>query len=190
VENGIDCLALIGARARGAEYVMAHDKSNSTVDVPRGKIGRRRLIGIHLIIVAMIGPSLYDMLSGAEHWPFSPYNMYSGLMSRWLLQRIRLYGIDAQGQEFALLDREEIQPFDHCRLEVSMERLCLNPPRMEKAVRDCLKRYESRRSAGPPILAIRVYKEMWRLQPGKTSTMPDERVLLANVPLKQSPQAE
>jgi hypothetical protein len=150
---------------------------------------RRRLINGGLAL--LLGGSLYDIVTGQEHWPFSPYRMYSRVDTERSLTALRLFGVTAgrTPREVQLRRAAEIAPFDQARLEFAFRKLRRRPngrARLHEAVRDCLERYETRRAAGrhdgPPLRGARLYELRWRLDPrARNVDRPEERTLLVEV---------
>ena len=147
-------------------------------------------MAVHLLILGLVGASAYDIASGREHWPFSPYPMFSAVEQVPTLQLLRVVGVTRDGgREIPLLDSQLIAPFDQCRLSTAFSRTYNNQARRPLTVamlRDCYDRYEALRSAGqhdgPPLQAVRLYEMKWTLDPeGRNVETPDEKCLLAEV---------
>ena len=143
------------------------------------------------LIAGTAGGSLYDIATDREHWPFSPYAMFSNVEREPTLDALRLYGVTREpaAREIPLLDSRLIQPFDQCRLSTALARTYHNParrPLIAAMLLDALERYERLRSGGehdgPPLEAVRLYDVRWTLDPNATNvTAPDRRQLLAEV---------
>ena len=76
----------------------------------RWNIGRGRLVVATGVIVVVVGMQLRDIATQTEHWPFSPYRMYSREQSRtqaWT----RVYGVTSHGEIYLMPDRY-LSPFD------------------------------------------------------------------------------
>ena len=151
------------------------------------RISRRRGALVQAALVVVIGMSLFDTFTGAEHWPFSPYRMYSGTQRVRTLQTVRAYGVpsDLSAAELPLISSEHIAPFDASRLSTVLSRL-RRPERAERlrsALADSLHRYERRRLAGEhagvPLRGIRVYQVLWTLDAeARNVDQPDRRTLI------------
>jgi glucosyl-dolichyl phosphate glucuronosyltransferase len=146
-----------------------------------------RLAFIYLVLALLIGGSFYDIYTGREHWPLSPYPMFSGVEREPSLRCLRIVGVSAGGgQEVTLLDSDLISPFDQCRLTSALSRTYTDEtrrPRIHEQLRDCLDRYEARRRAGlhdgAPLDGVRLYEMRWTLQPDASNVAtPDSRELI------------
>jgi glucosyl-dolichyl phosphate glucuronosyltransferase len=153
----------------------------------------RRVVLAAALVTATAFGSLYDIATDQEHWPFSPYAMFSYVEDQPTLRVLRLFGVtgDASLAEFPLLDSRFIQPFDQCRLATALAGTYYNVarrPSITLMLRDVLERYERLRLAGfhdgPPLQAIRLYELEWTLDPRAANlTVPDRRQQLAEVQL-------
>jgi GT2 family glycosyltransferase len=151
----------------------------------------RRLVLAATLITATAFGSLYDIATDREHWPFSPYAMFSYAEQQPTLRVLRLFGVtgDTPSAEFPLLDSRFIQPFDQCRLATALAGTYYNVarrPSIPVMLGDVLERYERLRLAGlhdgPPLQAIRLYELEWTLDPHAANlSSPDRRQQLAEV---------
>ncbi len=151
---------------------------------------RTRLVQIHALLLLLVGASLYDTVTGKEHWPISPYAMYSGVVNSRSLTLIRAFGVtvDVPEQEIPLLSSEFIHPFDPSRFNLAL-RLFEDrgdPAVIREALEDCLERYDARRVAGlhdgPPFRAIRLYRLYWKLDArAANADRPHNRKLIGEV---------
>jgi hypothetical protein len=142
-------------------------------------------------MAVLIGGSLYDILTNREHWPLSPYPMFSTVDLQPAIESIRLFGVTQEHvpREILLLDDELIKPFDQRRLTTALEGTYNNParrPLTETLLRDVLLRYEARRvnreHSGPPLQAVRAYQLTWALDSqARNADSPDVKRLLAEV---------
>ncbi|HEX4438751.1 MAG TPA: hypothetical protein VH854_01690 [Thermoanaerobaculia bacterium] len=150
--------------------------------------GRRRIVlGLAALVVA--GASV-EMLTDPpfrrEHWPFSPYQMYSRLPGdTW--SGLRIFGVTSQGpgHEVPLLDDAYLQPMELVSLATSLDRLDRSRDRdrvLPAALRDCLTRYESLRRSGrhdgPPLTAVRLDRLKWRVVPPGRSVLVERQPVL------------
>lgn len=158
----------------------------------RQAIPRRRRLQIHALILFVLLGSLYDIFSGKEHWPFSPYYMYSYVQSEtfgWNL----IYGVTEQEEEYPLSGKHSgryLYPYEGSRVARGFFNLNSRPDResvLKRAVNELIHRYETNRRAdrhtGPPLQGIRVYHEVWVMNPLHPSpeSPPDRRILLIEV---------
>jgi glycosyltransferase involved in cell wall biosynthesis len=147
-----------------------------------------RLIGAHAVIAVIVAGAAYDITTGQEHWPFSPYPMFSSVERASTLDSLVLAGVadDGSGREIPLRDVAAIAPFDQCRLTTALERAASaadGGARLHAMLEDCLARYEAGRQGGahdgPPLRAVRVYDAHWALQPDASNVdSPDSKRLL------------
>jgi hypothetical protein len=150
-------------------------------------MSRSRLIFVHMLIVGVIGGSLYDIATRQEHWPFSDYPMFSTIHREAVLRWPRLYGVRPDGREVPVTRYAELWPLDQSRLPLGLRAIYNDEgasPRIHEALLDVLQRYEARREAGDheggPLIAIRLYLVSWPLEPFAANLdEPSERQLLA-----------
>jgi hypothetical protein len=150
-----------------------------------------RALSVHVLLAILVGGSAYDMLTGREHWPFSPYAMFSTVEREPVLTMLRVMGVtrEAVPREIPLLDSRVIRPFDQSRLTTALERTYNNPvrrPLTPELLRDCLGRYESLRASGefdgPSLQAVRLYEMTWTLDgEARNVEAPEHKRLLAEV---------
>jgi hypothetical protein len=144
---------------------------------------------INLILIAAIGGSLYDIATDQEHWPFSQYPMFSGVWKSSTFAWLRLFGVTADGGEFALDDNSYIEPFDQSRLPKALKRMLDSPDgeaRVRTALADLFARYEKLRRddehGGPPIVAMRLYELEWTIDRDAANVdRPDTRRFIAEL---------
>lgn len=143
-----------------------------------------------LMAVLVIG-HLYDVVTGREHWPFSPTPMYSHLNRDFVLDVPRIVGVRGDGvtAEFPLRETRYLAPFDQSRLGQALNVMLQAPDgrtRVATALADCLARYEDRRRAGehdgPRLSGLRLYHAHWRLDPAaRNAEQPDGQDLVVEV---------
>jgi len=149
-----------------------------------------RFVAIHALVAVLLFASAYDIVSGQEHWPFSPYPMFSSVERSWTLDSLLLTGVaaDSSGREFPL--REEaafIAPFDQCRLNTALQRARSSDDhgaRLHAMLADSLARYEAQRERGahdgPPLRAVRLYDAHWTLESDARNVDRPDRVHLVD----------
>lgn len=150
----------------------------------------RRALVYGLMATIVIG-HLYDVVTGREHWPFSPSPMYSHLNRDFVLDVPRIVGVRGDGvaAEFPLRETRYLAPFDQSRLGQALNAMLQAPDgraRVATALADCLARYERRRRAGehdgPPLSGLRLYHAHWRLDPAARNVeQPDGQDLVVEV---------
>jgi hypothetical protein len=148
-------------------------------------MSRRQVIAASLIVLALAGLQLFDILFQREDWPFSSYPMYAARQGdhiAWL----RVYGVAHSG-ELALIPELYLRPLDTARLNYSFSREILSredrAAATERALRSLYGLYEGGRRArdheGPAVHTLRLYQERWRILPSLVNrSAPDERRLL------------
>jgi hypothetical protein len=159
------------------------------LNAPAGKVAmsKPRLLVVYALGAIIFGGAFYDLLRDTEHWPFSPYPMFSEITTGKTLSMLRLYGVVQRSPlvEIQLDNNLYLQPFDNSRLADALGHARLQN-RVDEAVTDCLARYEALRRAGrhdgPPLVAMRLYLVTWTLDPSaRNIDRPDRKELLAEV---------
>src|SRR4051812_31324305 len=87
-----------------------------SIALPFRRMTRPRIIFLNFVFVAFIAGSAYDLVTDQEHWPFSQYPMFSGVWRSPTFKWLRLYGVNADGNEFPLDANAYVTPFDQSRL--------------------------------------------------------------------------
>lgn len=156
-------------------------------------LGSRRELLVYAVIFVIIVGSVYDILTQREHWPFSPYSMFSTVRREYSLSWFRLYGLTEidSSREIPLIESEYIQPLGdiHVQITMSKKRKPYNASYeqyLEEALHHILARYEVLRIAGdhngPQLRGIRLYRYEWKLDPRIHGVeRPDIRELLLEV---------
>lgn len=148
-----------------------------------------RFLGAHALIAILLGWSAWDTLLGREHWPFSPYPMFSNVERSYTLDSLQLRGVTAGGEarEVVVRDGGMIAPFDQCRIITAMQRVATaSPRRLDAMLGDALSRYERARQEGrhdgPALTSLRVYRAQWQLRPDASNAdSPERATMLAEV---------
>jgi hypothetical protein len=158
-------------------------ESASIVAIPR-----LRLFIIYALGAVIFGGALTDLVRDTEHWPFSQYPMFSEIAASKTYSTLRLYGVVQRSPllEMQLDNNLYLQPFDNSRLPAALEH-AFRRNRLEEAMLDCLTRYKALRRAGrhdgPPLIALRLYRVTWTLDPSASNIdRPDRKDLLIEVP--------
>jgi len=155
------------------------------------RMSRQRIWLVFSLAAVITSGSLFDLLKDTEHWPFSPYSMYSSVVESHTLTTLRLYGV-TEGEspaEVPLSDNRYLQPFDNSRFPSAIDDIIRDPKRrylLDDAVRDCLLRYEALRRAGrhtgPQLQAIRLYRVFWALDSqARNVDRPDRKDFIVEV---------
>jgi glucosyl-dolichyl phosphate glucuronosyltransferase len=168
-------------------FVRAHlARRVAAVNMSRGRIAMAQWL-----VTGLVLGSAYDIVTDREHWPFSPYPMFSTLERDPMLRSLRVFGVVGGATEVPLRDGDWIEPFDQCRLTTALSGAYGNVRRRSQIgvmLRDCLRRYEEGRTVGrhngPPLQAVRLYELTWRVDPHGArdpEASPSGRRLLAQV---------
>jgi glycosyltransferase involved in cell wall biosynthesis len=166
-----------------AHFIRKHlDRRARSVRMSAGRIA-----AVHAVLAVLIGGSAYDIVSGREHWPLSPYPMFSSVERNTDLRLLLLRGVtdEAVPREIALRDASVIGPFDQCRIITALSRVksAGDSERLHAMLGGTLARYDAQRSAGvnegPPLKAIRLYDAVWTLRADAANReTPDEARLV------------
>ena len=144
-------------------------------DRPRGARGARerwRRRGVTLGVLGLLAAQTFEMVTGREHWPFSPYPMFSKIEEPTTLTRLRLLGLTPAGDTFELVRDAWLAPFDPVRLRIALTNLdrAGDADRLRTATADVARRYAARRAAGahagPPLTELRLVADTWPLVAG------------------------
>jgi hypothetical protein len=156
-------------------------------------LGKRREILVYAVIFVITCGSFFDIITQQEHWPFSPYSMFSTVRRDYSLTRLKLFGLTEFDpvREVPLTESQYIQPLGdiHIQIALSMKRKPDNVSYgqyLEEALRHILTRYEVLRIAGnhdgPQLHSIRLYRYEWTLDPRIHGVeQPDVRELILEV---------
>src|SRR5579884_2240897 len=110
----------------------------------------RRTLG-SLLLLGFLAGSAYDIVADEEHWAFCQYPMFSGVWRSPTFSCMRLYGVTAEGREFALDANRYVAPFDQSRLPKALRRMLDRDDgvaRVRHALVDLAARYDVLRRAG------------------------------------------
>jgi hypothetical protein len=154
---------------------------------------KRREFLVYAVIFIIIGGALFDIITQREHWPFSPYSMFSTVRRDYSLTRLRLFGLTDidSSREIPLTDPKYIQPLGdkHIQRAMSIKKKPDNvsyEQYLEETLHHILTRYEVLRIAGdhdgPELHGIRLYRYQWKLDPWiRNVERPDHRELILEV---------
>jgi hypothetical protein len=147
------------------------------------RLSRNRFVLVSGVIAVVVGVQLFTIATQREYWPFSNYSMYShdqGATMTW----IRVYGVTPEG-EFNLDPEVYLKPFDGTRLSLGLEWCVIDRPDAvtDEAMRNLYALYETgrtrRKHPGPPLVALRLYRQTWSLDPSLANVdRPDVNELL------------
>lgn len=141
-------------------------------------------------LTLLVAGTGHEVVTGKEHWPFSPYPMFSHVETADRVERWRLVGVTADGTRHPLRDAAELAPLGEARLRAAFRRLEDDPSARARALADVAGRYEERRRAGdhggPRLDALVLERWTWRLDPGGDTPVE----LLARRPVAYHPSPE
>jgi hypothetical protein len=169
---------------RGVDRLLGYASAPARPTVP-SRMSRGQLIVANCVVFILLGAQAFDILLQREDWPFSNYPMYAGQQTEryaW----IRVYGVTDSG-EFALVPERQLRPWDSVRINYSFSGTVLERTDQStsgpRALQNLYQLYEAERRAGkhngPPLRAVRLYREQWRLEPGLANkATPEERQLI------------
>jgi hypothetical protein len=128
-----------------------------------GEFPRWRLAVAVGAALAFYAATMFDVATGREDWPISPYPMYSEMPGT-TASRFRITGVSQEG-EFTL-DDAQTAPFHGSRLLVISRKLEHHPAKRAQFIRKLASRYEARRASEgwPELHAIRFYRDEWDLR--------------------------
>ena len=148
-----------------------------------------RRLCLNVVFLLVIAGSAFDIAADREHWPFSQYPMFSGVWTSPTFTWLRLFGVTADGREFALDANRYVAPFDQSRLPKALKRILDGADgvaRVRAVLPDLLSRYEELRRAdlhdGPPLVGLRLYELEWTIDRNAANVdRPDRRRFIAEI---------
>jgi len=151
---------------------------------------KARLVVAHATIAVLLVGACFDIVTGTEHWPFSPYAMFSEIKLSRTATKLALIGIaEDQGSEIPLAGAWAASPMGAARLADALQLILAGTrgqERTELIVKELLARYERRRlagqHAGPRLALLRLYRLEWDLDLPVLAARPaDRRTLLVEM---------
>lgn len=148
---------------------------------------RHKLVANGLILLVSI-PTLYCTLTEQHLWPFAPFDMYSTTLTPRCSQYY-LEGESNKGRRLSLTSGGYLHPFSNRALIFKVFPPLLKPDKQDELdtrLRLLGQHYEERRQrrqhTGPPLVAIRLYRVGWTLQPAAINlTSPEYTSVLREV---------
>lgn len=180
-------IMLANREFRKAFWAPAHAPEGDAAAAPA--ILRWRLLVVYALGAVVLGGSVFDSVTDTEHWPFSPYSMFSYVETPadHSYTLLRLYGVTQRQPllEFPMYKNEYFEPFDNSRMPAALL-IAVRENRLTPALEDCLKRYDALRTSGihhgPALQALRLYRVTWLLDPqARNVDNPDRKELLGEV---------
>ena len=150
---------------------------------------RWRVWVVYGVLFVIVGGHLVEVVTQREHWPFSPYQMWSTPSTSWDLTHFELRGVtdEPQPREIDLYESQYLYPlpsrFMNLHLiEAAKDTRKGKTSRQEAVTRNTLAHYEKRRNAGehhgPPLKAIRLYQFDWTMDKDASNAKKPDRVTL------------
>lgn len=141
----------------------------------------------YAVIALFIGLQSFAVAMRREVWPFSHFAMYAEPQSPTIVW-YRAVGDTGNG-EIDLRDKKYVYPFNDVTLAYALELIVADGHDLRGALAGVAQRYERRRLAGehdgPPLRAVRAYKQVWRIDPSvKGIKPPDENQLLVEYAIR------
>ena len=156
-------------------------------DLPRW---RRGLVTFG--VVAFLLGSGFDVATGREHWPFSPYSMYSRIKPDYESRKFFAFATTADGRTISLDSRRELAPFDRIGLHMAVLLIrrdhdeATAAEMVREIVQEVADRYERRRvdgsHDGPELREVRLERLVWEMDPQlRNLDAPEERSVVVTV---------
>lgn len=148
-----------------------------------------RRVFVNALILTFLAGSAYDVVTDQEHWPFSPYPMFSVAWTSPTFTWLRVFGVTPDGREFPLDGNRYIAPFDQSRLPKAFRQIAERrdgAAQLQTALAEVMTRYETLRQLdahrGPPLAAMRLYEVQWTIdRDADNIDRPDRKTLMAEV---------
>ena len=154
---------------------------------------RRRMVSASAVLFLLCCG--FEVVTGREHWPFSPYPMFSEVEEPREALRYRAWGdaLDPAVGTVELARSAWIAPFHHVRLGSAIKHLARQErpeAALHRAARELLVRYEQRRRAGehqgPALRSLRLVELRFALRLDERFGRPMEVKTLATADLQDA----
>ena len=110
----------------------------------------------NLLIVGLLGCAAFEVVTGREHWPFSPYPMFAEAETPETVTRVRVIGTDADGVEVPFVSGAQTPPLDPIRLRSALTKLTRGEPEdLRRAAWALLVRHDAAVD-GRPLAGLRI----------------------------------
>ena len=146
----------------------------------------RKCVVLMLLAVLVVGHAR-DVVTSKEHWPFSPYPMYSALQTSRTLHQMRVMGVPASGEarEIPLAGT-----WLECTVNAWDEAGQIRPDKIPVAAREYLLAFNRQAhvagATSTKLKSIRVYEYSWKLSDRSASSgEPDQKRLSIEVRAKK-----
>jgi hypothetical protein len=151
-----------------------------------------------VVALAFVVGHAYDIATSAEHWPWSPYRMYSSAKAAKHTE-LHLWGVRAdktrrgRPAEFRMKGKGNGYVVPIARFKkLYAKGTPANRQQTELALVKYRDYYERERAAGkakgPPLLGVRLYQVTWSLgASAKKGKAPDVRELVVETPMAKRP---
>jgi hypothetical protein len=156
---------------------------------PPQPMRRWRVWMVYVVLFAIVAGHLVEVVTQREHWPFSPYQMWSIASTSWDVTHYDLRGVTAESnpREIDLYESQYLYPLPSRFMNLHLIEAAKDAEKGKTAkqamvARETLKHYEQRRQAkqhdGPPLQAIRLYRFDWKMNKDATNAKQPDRVTL------------
>jgi hypothetical protein len=160
---------------------------------PDPTISPHRVWLVYVLAAVIVLGHLYEIVQQDEHWPFSPYPMYSALRRTKNLLDVQVVGVAAPDgtsgeREISFAGTGYLAPLPDVYLRTAAQQAVVAARKGDSKTRDAiatdvLKFYETRRSAklhaGPPLVAVRIYELRWVVDANASNAKSPQRVLVS-----------
>lgn len=144
---------------------------------------------ISTAIAGLVVGHLYEIARQHEHWPFSPYPMFSHRNTKAPVSRLAVIGVPADGAEQFEFTDAHTGVYKRFRFDVALNqqlrgaREVKDRPKLERIFDSYFGYYERLRELGyhdsPRLSAIRLYRLEWDFDPwARNRNDPPRRILL------------
>lgn len=156
---------------------------------PPQPMRRWRVWMVYAVLFVIVAGHLVEVVTQREHWPFSPYQMWSIASTSWDLTQYELRGVtdEREPREIDLYESQYLYPLPSRFMNLHLIEAAKDArkgkfTRQEAVTRNTLAHYEKRRKAGehngPPLKAIRLYRFDWKMDRDATNARKPDRVTL------------
>jgi hypothetical protein len=143
------------------------------VYAPASRMKPRRIWLVYGLFAILVGGHLVEVVTQREHWPFSPYQMWSIPSRGWETNREMLRGVtDEPAPREVPVTPSQLYPIPYQMIVVNMQQAAKalkagEPAKADAIIRGLLEQYEKRRAAkqhgGPPLKGLRLYQVTWKM---------------------------
>jgi hypothetical protein len=147
--------------------------SGDSTATPAAPMRRSRIWIVYALFAVIVGGHLVEVATQREHWPFSPYQMWSKPSVGWDVKREMLRGVtDEPTPREVSITPQQLYPIPYQMVVVNMQQANRavkegNTKQADTIIRGLLEHYNNRRAAGkhdgPPLKELRLYQITWKM---------------------------